>query len=436
LTVPASVCCGLFALAIAAAQRAVLAIVGVTVIDGGGGPARPNATVVIEEERIACVGSSTDCPVPRGARRIDGRNRWLIPGLFDAHVHVSGAAGAEVLPLYLAFGVTSVRDMGGDGSLLRSFRRRIAEGTASGPRMFIAGHPIDGDPPRWPALYPKVPWIARNPDDARRFVRDAKAAESGFVKLYHGLQMPAFEAAVSEAHAQGLKATADLLDWDLPRIRGAVAAGLDGLEHGIVAPELFVPPTGPPRDLSEVDALLSDMKAQGVALTSTLVLFERAWTTHVVADVPTYRALPPALQEQSRAMVQWSNSGDELSWFNRACRAVGMFAARGGTVLAGTDSFFLNVYPGDVHRELELLVQCGLTPAQALAAATRNPAEWLRADRLGGIAAGKLADLVLLQADPLADIRNTQRIELVIQGGRVWTPKELLAEARRSSPIR
>jgi imidazolonepropionase-like amidohydrolase len=131
-------------------------------------------------------------------------------------------------------------------------------------------------------------------------------------------------------------------------------------------------------------------------------------------------------------MVRWFN--ERFGWFHAACRAVGRFAARGGTILAGTDSFYTNVYPGDVHREMELLVRCGLTPAQALAAATRNPAAWLRREDLGTIAAGKIADLVLLQADPLVDIRNAQRIELVIQGGRAWTPKQLMAEASRQAP--
>jgi imidazolonepropionase-like amidohydrolase len=112
------------------------------------------------------------------------------------------------------------------------------------------------------------------------------------------------------------------------------------------------------------------------------------------------------------------------------CYAKTRAACTGGSS-STHDSFFINVYPGDVHRELELLVRCGLTPAQALTAATRHPAEWLRAENLGTIAVGKLADLVLLQGDPLADIRNTQRIELVMQGGRLWTPKALLAEARR-----
>jgi imidazolonepropionase-like amidohydrolase len=131
-------------------------------------------------------------------------------------------------------------------------------------------------------------------------------------------------------------------------------------------------------------------------------------------------------------VLRWFNAREAI-WFNAACRAVGMFGARGGIVLAGTDSLFVNVYPGDIHRELQLLVQCGLTPSQALAAATRNPAAWLAASDLGVIGPGKKADLVLLQANPLTDIANTQRIELVIQRGKMWTPKELLAAARRST---
>jgi imidazolonepropionase-like amidohydrolase len=368
--------------------------------------------------------------VPPGARRIDGRNRWLIPGLFDAHVHINEGAPAAVRPLYLAHGITSIRDMGGRGQALRTLRRQLAEGTEIGPRLFLAGRPIDGDPPKWPQLYADVPRIARSADEARRAVREARADESDFIKLYRGLSAEAFHAAVHEAHAQGLKATADLLEWDLTRIEEAVAAGLDGLEHGLVVAELNSSPGGEPSDLSRVERLLAEMQSRGTAMTTTLVLFERAWTTQVPTDAATFRAMPPALQQQSREIVRWSNER-EATWFNAACRAVGLFIARGGTVLAGTDSFFLNVYPGDLHRELELLVRCGLTPAQALAAATRNPAEWLRAQDLGTLATGKLADMVLLRADPLADIRNTQQVELVIQGGRVWTPKELLADAHR-----
>jgi hypothetical protein len=179
--------------------------------------------------------------------------------------------------------------------------------------------------------YPNVPRVARTPDEARRLVANAAAGGSDFIKLYNGLTAPAFDAAVSEAHARGLKATADLLPWTLPQIEGAIAAGVDGIEHGLVVQELNGVEGAPPRDLSRVEALLSDMAKRGVVVASTLVLFERAWTTMIPTSASTYRALPPAVQEHSKEMVRWSNAR-EATWFNAACRAIGMFAARGGIV--------------------------------------------------------------------------------------------------------
>jgi len=425
-TGPLAVSILLVAGAVAFPQTPSLAIVNVTVIDGTGAPPLAGATVVVERDRISCVGPARGCRVPPNARRIAGNGRWLIPGLFDAHVHLSERASAAVRALYLAHGITTVRDMGGYASVLAQLQKQLADGSEIGPRVFMAGHPIDGDPPRWPALYADVPRIARTEEDARRFVREAKESKADFVKLYHGLAMPAFEAAVTEAHVNGLKATADLLAWELPRIEQAIAAGLDGLEHGLVVSEVDANESS-----SRIEALLSQMQSRHVVLTTTLVLFERVSSTLMPVDAPTYRVLPRSLVELSEEMVRWSNS-KEAWWLNRTCRVARLYQERGGQLLAGTDSFYLNVYPGDIHRELQLLVQCGLTPAQALAAATRAPAEWLRANDLGTLTTGKLADMVLLEADPLADIRNTQKIALVIQGGKVWTPRALLAIAHRS----
>jgi imidazolonepropionase-like amidohydrolase len=180
-----------------------------------------------------------------------------------------------------------------------------------------------------------------------------------------------FEAAVAETHARGLKVAADLLPWELPQLEQAVAAGIDSLEHGIVVQELIRKQADPPAEQSRVERLLADMQKRGVALTSTLVLFERAFTTMLVTDVPTYSALPEVLQKRSADVLRWFNAREAI-WFNAACRAVGMFGARGGIVLAGTDSLFVNVYPGDIHRELQLLVQCGLTPISALSVQARR----------------------------------------------------------------
>ena len=426
LTLVASVAMG--SAAQGPAQGDALTIRGVTVIDGRGSPPMPNATVTVEHGRITCVGPAGRCVQVAGARQIDGHGRWLMPGLFDAHAHLSeNDHPATVRLLHLAFGVTSVRDLGGYADSLIAWRARTSRGDEAGTRIHLAGHPIDGDPPKWPAGN-NVARIARTGDEARQLVRDARAGGSDFIKLYAGLTTAAVQAAVLEAHAQGLRVTADLLGWPVPRVDTAVSAGLDGLEHGLQLDELSFKPAGQPRDTVAVAALLSRMRSSGTVLTPTLVYIERAWSAAVPVSAATYRALPPGMQRESGDMLRPLNT-----WFESASLFTRMFAERGGIIMAGTDSYWRNVYPGDVHRELELLVQCGLTPSQALMAATSIPANWLRADSLGTIAAGKLADLVLLRGDPLADIHNTQHIELVVQGGKVWKPAELVAMARRAS---
>lgn len=404
------------------AQARPLVITGATVIPGTDSKPRPGASVVIEGGHIACVGSPAACPAPRGARTINGHGRWLIPGLFDAHVHITEEQG-RFGPLYLAFGITSVRDMGGYVDSLLALRAKIAAGRALGPRVYFAGNPIDGDPPEWPNLYPKVPVVVRTAGEARQAVREAKAAGVDFIKLYHGLSPSLLAAAVSEAHAQGLKATADLIPWRFAP-DSAISAGLDGFEHTVPPPdgdfEIWT------HDSVRMDALMDRIRASGAAVTSTMVIFERFLPTLPITE-PSYQALPPALQQRSAEMLRDSRTGRLLSYACRIARAV---SVKGGLLLAGTDSYFMVSYPGDLHRELELLVGCGLTPKQALAAGTRNPARWLGADSLGTIERGKVADLVLLRGDPLADIRQTRRIELVITGGQVHSPSTLIANAR------
>lgn len=345
-----------------------------------------------------------------------------MPGLFDAHVHLTEEAG-RFEPLYLAFGITSVRDVGGYADTLRDLRARIEAGAEPGPRIWFAGHPVDGDPPRWAGgSYPQVPVSVRTPDEAWAAVRAVKASGADFVKLYMGLDPTLLAAAVDEAHALGMRATADLMPWRFDA-DSALAAGLDGFEH------MLPPPGRNPRiwqtDSAQMQGLVERAVSRGASLTTTLILYDR-WIPALPEGEATFQALSPALRARSAEMLR-SLFAVELDY---ACRTVGAFARAGGTVLAGTDAFFTNVYPGDLHRELELLVSCGLTPAQALAAGTRNPARWLGAEDVGTLAPGQVADMILLGADPLADIRATRAIQLVIVRGRAYTPAELMAAVR------
>lgn len=402
------------------AQSSALALAGGTVIVRAGDSPIPAGNVVVRGGRVVCAGVAHRCPIPAGVQVVDARGRWVIPGLFDAHVHLTEERG-PFGPLFLSFGITSVRDMGGYADTLRAMRAAVTSGAALGPRLFYAGHPLDGVPPRWAGgAYPDVPLAIRTAEEARQAVRRQRAAGADFVKLYSGLSPALLAAAADEAHQLGIRSTADLFPWQFPP-DSALAAGIDGLEHQI-------PPLGPAawaRDSAGMEALVRRTVTAGVALTSTMVIYER-WTPVLPSEEATYQALPPALRVRSAEMVT-GLFGREQAY---ACRTVRAFAAAGGQVLAGTDAYFTNVYPGDLHRELELLVSCGLTPAQALAAATRGPAEWLRLPGLGTLVPGAPADLLVLRADPLADIRNTRAIEYVVADGRLHEPAALVRAAQ------
>ena len=411
------------------AVRSWVAIDGGTLIDPAHQEVRSNVRIVIHNNRIACVGSSEACRIPDNAQRIDARNRWIMPGLVDAHVHVTEEPGPYV-PLYLAFGITTVRDLGGYVDSLRALRRRIDAGAEIGPRVFFAGHPVDGSPTAWPQLYPNVPRVARDTTEARAAVRNAVADGADFIKLYGALSVNQVRAAVSEAHAHGRKATIDV--WNL-HPDSVIAAGVDGFEHR-------VPPIEPPgpstrmewsRNRLGIDVALTTMREKGVALTSTLLLFDRMLMGELPVSEPTFLALSPALRDRSAEMLAQAQPADSARRANRRrsyeymCESIRLFTAKGGLLLAGTDSYYLTVYPGDLHRELELLVACGATTWQALSAATSSPVQWLGADSLGQVAAGKLADLLILRADPSRDIRNTRQIELIMKNGRVYRPEEI-----------
>lgn len=388
----------------------------------------PATRIVIDGDRIRCVGRRTECPEPAGARRLDGHGRFVMPGLFDAHVHTSQRLAA-IAPLYLAFGITSVRDVGGFTDFTRSLQEQIRSGTRLGPRIYTAGRPIDGAPSAWPI--PGVAREVRTAEEARAAVRASLAEGADFVKLYNALPVELVSAAAQEAHAHGRKVTIDYI------LRGpdVVDAGVDGVEH-VMPPSLAAgalqryATAGEGAGAPRAAQTLRLMQERGIALTTTLVMLERFAARSLADDQPTYAALPPALRSRSREMLAGVDA--QAAAFARAvqgyaCAQVKDFAALGGTILAGTDSYFLSSYPGDLHRELELLVACGLTPAQALAAGTSAPARWLGLRDVGVVEPGARADLLVLRADPLADVRATRAIEWVVAGGEAHAPADVLA---------
>jgi len=444
-----------------------LAITNVTVIDATGAPPRPGQTVLIRDRRIAVVGSASSVAVPRGATRVDGRGRYLIPALWDMHVHLANRPPGEppsesLLPLLLAHGVVGVRDMGGDFDRIRSLRDAVASNSLRGPRIVAPGPFLDGPQEPSPMVVP-----AGNAEQARQAVRDLKARGVDFIKLQAALSAEAWRAGVQESVALGIPVAGHVPEavsaWDV------VGSGQRSIEH--VSPalpgdasillacssreaelraelhalgEAARVETAKPEDLrarqralqeallSSYDAtraagLFARMAAAGVTSVPTLI-----WSQTVLprskddlaAEVPL-RYVPKAMAARwrarraeylERAIPETLALHRRLA--ERSLALVGELHRAGVAILAGTDSFDGFVLPGfALHQELELLVAAGLTPLEALQAATREPARFLGEKDRGTIEAGKLADLVLLEADPLADIRHTRKIAAVVQGG-------------------
>jgi len=202
-------------------QDLITVVTNATVIEQPGQAPRRHDRMVFHGGTIRCIGSTRRCPVPDDASIIDGRGKWVMPGLIDAHVHMSGPEVADAGRLYLAFGITTVRDTGGHPDILRARLRSFDSGEQAGPRIFMAARSLDGDPLKW-AGDKSVPRQVRTAEDVRTAIAEAKRDGASFIKLYGGLSRSLLIEGIREAHRQGLKATADILPV-------SIAAGADGV---------------------------------------------------------------------------------------------------------------------------------------------------------------------------------------------------------------
>jgi imidazolonepropionase-like amidohydrolase len=437
-----------------------LAITHVTLIDATGSDPKPDVTVVVADGKIQAITASEAAQLPTDGQVIDATGKFLIPGLTDFHLHLTGAGeptGSRefFLPLLLANGITTVRDMGGYLQSLVPLREEIRDGKRLGPEIFFAGPYLDGDPPSFqPSL------VVTNATQAMDDVQSLVAQRVDFIKVQSILSRTAYFAIADAAKHQHIPFVGHVPD----RVTAAEAsdAGQKSIEHltGVLracssaepslmeeqfrgAPKNETPQGSHEREVAwerellstysekTCDALIAKFRANHTWQTPTLVLLRHDAYPTPQSDA----ALADPLQFVPKTIVsRWRDvrkKQDQLAspvefelrnqLFKRSSQVVAKMQDAGVGVLAGTDSAAPELVPGlSLHEELTLLTQAGLSPMQALQAATRNPADFLGvSQKQGTVEVGKNADLLLLDANPLDDIRNSEKIRALIIHGKL-----------------
>jgi imidazolonepropionase-like amidohydrolase len=389
-----------------------LAITHVTVIDCTGAAPVPNATVVIANGLITAVGPTASVSIPAGVRTVDGSEKFLIPGFWDMHGHLTDAT-EDAFPLLVMNGVTGVRDMGGDLAQLDRWRSEIAHGTRVGPHIVRAGPFVDG-----PKQEVTNRLTVRTPEEARQAVRQLKAEGVDFIKVHNALAPPAFFALMDEARKQHIPVAVHLPQG----VSSAEAsdAGATSLEHIETINESALWRKGATAKTVE-QAVDENLGPAGQELFQRFAK-NRTWYV-------------PTLVAYERGFVLWSNDPEapkpRLEVLQKQIRLVGMMRKAGVPIMAGSDFSDWAMVPGiDLHNELALLVEAGFTPLEALQAATLNPAKFLgKTERFGTIQVGRAADLVLLDANPLEDISHTRKINAVVLGGKFFPVPSIRKQA-------
>lgn len=425
----------------AAPPASTVTLQHVTIVDVANGTLRRNQTIHIKGDRIASIvpaGPATSSAASRGP--------YVIPGLWDMHTHLW--TDPPLFGLYLKNGVTGIRDMGSIPLRTRAWRRQISSGQMPGPRIITAGTPIDGPGPRLDAM-PTI--TAATPEEARRAGDEWEKERVDFIKVLGNLSPDAYNALASEArqmrwpmaghlpttvaaqeavyarqesieHMFGLLISCSGEEWSLRKAKPGLKTNQRILEtyHG-----------GRARDLFDL------MRRYDTCITPTLVLHRRMAQLGLeeIDKEPQLALIPEAVKktwtadEPKLPAAEAEFAQREFAFYQRIVRDM---QAVGVRILAGTDTGDPKIVPGaSLHDELAQMVDAGLTPLQALQTATRNPAIFLHLeDRLGSVERGKYADLVLLEENPLTDIRHTRRVTAVVMAGRHFDRRQLDALVR------
>ncbi len=412
-----------------------VAFTHVAVVDGRSATPRRDRTVVVRDGRIVAESPADAVDVPAGAHVVDGHGKFLIPGLWDMHVHTVAPGGRAVLPLYVANGVTGVRDMAGVWDTLGAWRREIARGTLVGPRIVASGPYLEGGDVPIPHL------LVRTPADARPAVDSLLKLGVDFVKVHGQLTRDTYFAIARAARARGIP-----FAGHVPRAVGAADASDSGqrsIEHLLTVPNACTPaeslalaPRFPVQGALGVctsasrDPLFARFVRNDTWMVPTLVAQVEVseWPLRALAGDTVGRYLPDTLRRYVAAIFPMPDGvpvGAESvgrALYAKRVETAGALHRAGVHVMTGTDAPLRNSPPGfGLHGELAELVRAGLSPFDALRAATIEPARFLGAlDSLGTVEVGKVADLVLVDADPLADIRNAGRVAVVVAAGRAY----------------
>ena len=425
-----------------------IAIINASVIDGTDHPPRRNVTVIIEGTRIVSITSSKRS-IPAGARRVDATGKFLIPGLWNNDLHGSFADGKAHFPDLLSAGITTIRDMGAPLDDIVRLREAAASGSLVGPRVFIAGPLMEGPTPIQMGLIVDL----FSESQAREEVKTLKQHGVDYVEVDTTLTPELYRAIADEAKRQELPLVghipAKISAWDLPKADQTDVEHLGGVFFNVLVAcssdeEYFAKqmadtydsilkalaekkPISGPQFKADFDQRLlgtfDEHKAQRlfqlyaksrIAQTPTLYVLKTLWQTN---------------KEQNQLDDRDMDAGKRV--FAKDLEIVGQMKKDGVPILAGTDGPYAQGGEA-LHNELQLLVEAGLTPLQAIQAASRDAARAMGvANEVGIIEVGKTADLVLLDADPLGNISNTTKIEAVVLRGRLFSREELTAMKSR-----
>ena len=437
----------------------VFALTHVKVIDGTGAPARDDQTVVVSGGKILAIGGAAATKVPAGAATLDLRGHTVFPGIVGLHDHIFYPAGSghyntlefSAPRLYLACGVTTIRTTGSlEPYAELGLKKAIAEGRVPGPRMHVTSPYLEG-----PGAFTFQMHELSGPEEAVRFVQYWDSVGVDDFKAYTNITHDELAAAIQEAHRLGKKLSGHLCSIGF---REAAALGIDNLEHGLAVDTEFTPgkklDTCPSSrdarasilglDLASPAAkeMIADLVAHRVAITSTLPVFEISIPGRPPLDARVLEAMSTEtrlLYLTQRARVGETKDSPWPALLAKEMAFERLFVEAGGLLIAGPDpTGYGGVLPGfGDQREIELLVEAGFTPVEAIKIATSNGARYLgRLDTLGTLETGKLADMVLVKGDPTASIADVRKVVTVFKDGVGYDPAKLFEAVRGTAGMR